>query len=734
MTNVGLIRMICFVICFSGAVARSEEWPMFGRDATHNAVSPEKDPPRYWDVGRTDRRTGRLIDAGENIRWRAALGSNTFGDPVVSSGLVWVGTNNSRLSSGEEDWEDASLLMCFRERDGRLLYKYVSPRMQAAWIIDCPMASLACSPLIEGDRLWFTTNRFEVVCLDIGPLLRSQGEPRELWKVDLIERFGIQPFGPYMGWTRGCSVAAYGDCVYVVAQNGFTEFPARNLPRPDAPSLVCLDKKTGETRWTNSRPGSNILYGQWTTPLAVEIDGRAQVIAGQGDGWLRSFDPISGTLLWEFDMNPKAAKWGGSRGGRGTRNCIMATPVLRKGRIYLATGLEESQGDGPGRLCCIDPTKSGDISAELVINKDGDSVPHRRILAVDTDKGERSIPNPNSGLHWEFTKRGDDAKDEMGRTLSNVAVEDGLVIAPTLSGIVHCLDAGTGEKFWSYDTYDDISSSPLIVDRSVYVTSRGAVWVFGLSSRPDVAMDRGEPIVVDLDRRDVINCSPIFVNGTLYIAGRNLYAIRSAADSRSHRNRRSSVSSPNGEKSSRFTEQLHKPGRRQTPDAVYVPTPQDVVEKMLQLAELTKDDVLCDLGSGDGRIVITAAKKYGSQAIGYEIDPALVALSRENLNKAEVNELVAIENADVFTRDLSDKDVITVFLYPGLLERLVPQFRKLKPGSRIVSHHFLIPGYTPDTSVRIQSADSGDTHTIHLWHAPLSHETESSESTQKPGP
>lgn len=163
-------------------------------------------------------------------------------------------------------------------------------------------------------------------------------------------------------------------------------------------------------------------------------------------------------------------------------------------------------------------------------------------------------------------------------------------------------------------------------------------------------------------------------------------------------------------------------GVNRAPDAVYVPTPQDIVERMLQEAGLKKTDVVVDLGSGDGRYVITAAKKFGCQAIGYEIDPRLVQLSREAVGKEDLGARARIEHRDIFTVDLSSADVITVFLYPRLMERLIPQFEKLKPGSRILSHQFEMPGVKPDQTWVMESPEDGDKHRIFLWTTPLKRE------------
>jgi SAM-dependent methyltransferase len=159
------------------------------------------------------------------------------------------------------------------------------------------------------------------------------------------------------------------------------------------------------------------------------------------------------------------------------------------------------------------------------------------------------------------------------------------------------------------------------------------------------------------------------------------------------------------------------------PDVIYVPTPQEVVEKMLELADVKKDDVVYDLGCGDGRIVITAAKKYGAKGVGYDIDPERIAESKENVKKAEVGEKVKIEKKDIFTLDLSGANVITLYLLPSLNEKLIPQLEKLKPGSRIVSHAFAMKGVKPKKVVEVKCKD-GNTRTVYLWVTPLEKEKE----------
>ena len=156
-----------------------------------------------------------------------------------------------------------------------------------------------------------------------------------------------------------------------------------------------------------------------------------------------------------------------------------------------------------------------------------------------------------------------------------------------------------------------------------------------------------------------------------------------------------------------------------TPDVVYVPTPNDVVARMLKVAKVKKTDVVYDLGCGDGRIVVTAAKKYGSKGVGFDIDPARLKESRANVKKNKVGKLVQIKNENIFKTDLRKASVITLYLLPSLNKRLVPQLNKMKPGSRIVSHEYDIAGIKPVKTIHMKSREDGAEHTIYLWIVPL---------------
>jgi tRNA A58 N-methylase Trm61 len=156
-----------------------------------------------------------------------------------------------------------------------------------------------------------------------------------------------------------------------------------------------------------------------------------------------------------------------------------------------------------------------------------------------------------------------------------------------------------------------------------------------------------------------------------------------------------------------------------TPDVVYVGTPYDVVSRMIRLAGIRKNEVVYDLGCGDGRMVVLAALKHGTRGVGYDIDPERVGAALENVKRNGVGGLVKILQQDIYTVDLSEADVLLLYLLPEINKKLVPQFEKLKPGSRIVTHDYDIEGYTADESVRVTSNEDNATHTLFLYTTPL---------------
>ena len=159
-----------------------------------------------------------------------------------------------------------------------------------------------------------------------------------------------------------------------------------------------------------------------------------------------------------------------------------------------------------------------------------------------------------------------------------------------------------------------------------------------------------------------------------------------------------------------------------TPDVVYVPTPNDVVARMLKVAGVKRGDVVYDLGCGDGRIVVTAARKFGCKGIGFDINPVRIKESLALVKRSKVGKLVQIKNKNIFKVDLRKASVITLYLLPELNLKLVKQFNKMKPGSRIVSHEYEMKGYKPVKTIEFKSREDNAEHMIYLWTIPLKKE------------
>jgi outer membrane protein assembly factor BamB len=282
---------------------------------------------------------------------------------------------------------------------------------------------------------------------------------------------------------------------------------------------------------TDGSPGDNILLGQWSSPAIAELGGVPQVIFGGGDGWLRSFRADKGKdgkpdLLWEFDANPKETKY--SVDARSTRNHIIGTPVIYDGLVYVAVGEDPEHGEGEGHLWCIDPTKRGDVSAQLAVNVSDRTkpLPKRRLQALFPEKGDIAIDNPNSAAVWHFTKQdlnGDGKftfEETMHRTCGSVAIKNDLLFIADFSGLFHCLDAKSGKLHWTHDMLAAAWGSPLIVGDKVYIGDEdGDLCVFNLSSMP-------QKPVKEINMENAVYTTPVVANGVLYIANKDhLFAI-----------------------------------------------------------------------------------------------------------------------------------------------------------------------------------------------------------------
>lgn len=536
-----LCSLLLFVLVLPGLTGRvkaaetagaEDAWLQWGGSSMRNNVSGAKGLAAEWSVGEFDEATGQWQPAtAKHVRWVARLGSESYGSPVIAAGKVFCATNNGAgYLKRYPASVDLGCLLAFRQADGQFLWQFSSEKLKAGREIDWPMQGICCSPLVEGDRLWIVTNRGEVVCLDTEGFADSQNdgsitdEPsNDPHEADLVWRFNMmRELGSVQHNMCSCSVTAAGDLLLVGTSNG-VDGAHETIPAPEAPSFLALDKHTGKLLWADNSPGRNILHGQWGSPAYGVLGGVPQAIFPGGDGWLYSFlaepsDDGRPKLLWKFDCNPKDTVWKGY--GEGDRNELIATPVIWDGRVYIATGQDPEAGEGQADLWCIDPTRRGDVSAELVVDRQGRPVPPRRLRAVDPEAGEQVRPNPNSAVLWHY--RGHDANSDdsldfeetMHRTLGMVVIHDGLLVVADFSGLVHCLDAKTGRVHWTHDMLAAVWGTPLIADGKIYLGDEdGDVTVFACSPQ--------KKVLAENTVGNSVYSSPVALGRVLYIATKN---------------------------------------------------------------------------------------------------------------------------------------------------------------------------------------------------------------------
>lgn len=517
----------------------TSDWPQWGGSPRRNNAPTAHSIPVDWDVS-----------TGRNILWSAPLGSVTNGTPVVANGRLFIGTNNGHGYLPRYPREvDLGCLLSFDVQTGEFQWQYSAEKLPTGKPHDWPWMGICSSPFVHGDRLWFVSNRGELVCLDVvgfrddvndGPYEReavvANDEADIVWTRDMVWELGVRQHN-----MANCSVTGANGVLFVSTSNGVDK-SHDNVPAPDAPSFLAVDQETGDVLWSDNSPGSYILHGQWSSPAFAVLGGIPQVIFAGGDGWLYSFGARgdgagNARLLWKFDCNPKDSVW--RRQACGTRGNLIATPVIHKGLVYVATGLDPEQAAGQGHLWCIDPTRrtcGKDVSPELAVDANDAPLPRRRIQAVDAGAGERAILNPDSAVVWHFTGQDENADgtlqfdESLHHTLNSVAIRDGLLILPDIAGVVHCLDARTGHVHWTCDLLESVWASPLIVDGKVFIaTVRGDVAVFRHSADPAVAMNddgatRGPIATIDMGAP--IHATPIVADNVLYVATSNrLYAV-----------------------------------------------------------------------------------------------------------------------------------------------------------------------------------------------------------------
>ena len=448
----GGLAVTLFCLALLASDPPNGDWPMWGGTPDRNMFSSMSGLPASWD-----------LEENQNVIWTAELGSQTYGNPVIAGGQVYVGTNNA-LERNPNESGDRGVLMCFRESDGQFLWQHTHKSLEDN-TIDWEETGICSTPLVEGDSIYYVSNRGEIVALDTHG--NGNNGSRVIWMYDMIKELGVVPHQKFSS-----SPVSHGDLIFVNTSNGVDD-SGEKTPNPDAPVIIALDKKTGKLAWQANSIIGRIYDGQWSSPAVGTIGDVTQVVIGEGDGWVRGYEALKGAKLWEFNTNPKEAAWPRTAG------IVLATPVIWENKVYVANGQDPESGQGPGNLCAIDATKRGDIS--------------------------------ETGLIWRFS--------EIMRSISTVAIYNGLLFAADVTGYMHCLDVNTGEAYWTHDTFAGIWSSPMVIDGKVYLgTADGDVIVLDASKE--------KKVLFQANFGSSVYSTAVPANGKLFVASRNrLFAL-----------------------------------------------------------------------------------------------------------------------------------------------------------------------------------------------------------------
>jgi outer membrane protein assembly factor BamB len=486
-----------------GQSAMARVWPMFGGTLQRNMVNPvEKNMPTQWSVEQGKQK---------NVLWSAPLGSRSYGGPSIAGGKIFVGTNRAAPREPAVPG-DKGVVRCYRQSDGKFIWQAIHDKLPSGLVNDWPDQGICSTPCIDGDRVYYVSNRCELVCVtteglgagNVGVQDEKYKGPTDadvVWRLDMMKELSVFPHN-----LATSSPLVVGDLVFVITSNGVDEGHI-NIPSPKAPSFIAVDRKTGKVRWQDNSPGEKIIHGQWSNPVYAVINGQPQIIFPGGDGWMRAFEPQTGNLIWKFDCNPKSAVY--KLRGKGTRNEIISTPVVYENRVYIGVGQDPEHAYGVGHFWCIDPTKKGDISP------------------VNDNFDPKAPENKSSGLVWHFGGPTDAKTAEetgrdyiFGRTISTAAIHDGLVYISELEGFLYCLDAKTGKKYWEHNLKADIWGSPYWVDGKVYIgTDDGEIYIFKHGKEKE--------LIETIDMKAKVRGTPVAVDGVLYVMTEShLYAIK----------------------------------------------------------------------------------------------------------------------------------------------------------------------------------------------------------------
>ena len=510
------LRLIALALC--GVCAHSQDWPQWGGNSLgRNMYSSAKGLPDRVEAGKLKSGTEDVdLTTAKNVKWAAKLGTQSYGNTTVAGGKVFIGTNNDSPRDRQHQG-DRSILMVFDEKTGEFLWQLVVPKLASGKVNDWEYLGLLSSPTVEGDRVYLVTSRCEVICLDANGLANGNDGPFTdeaqyfvgkdkpkaklgpkdadiIWKYDMIDDLGVFPHN-----ASNSSPLIVGDLVYVCTSNG-QDWSHSNIPSPQSPSFVALDKKTGELKGEDDAAiGPRIFHGQWSSASAGLINGKSLVFFGGGDGLCYAFDakPVKQgdssflKTVWKFDCNPpeykikdgKPIKYPDANGP----SEINSTPVFYKNRVYVAVGQDPEHGEGVGRLLCIDATKTGDVTKTAML--------------------------------WDY--RG------IHRSISTVSIDPvtGLLFIGDFSGFIHCLDAETGKLYWTHDMKAHMWGSTLAADGKVYAGDEDGDFVI-------LAASKEKKLLSETNLPSPVYSTPIVANGVIYVScNTHLFAFHDSARS-----------------------------------------------------------------------------------------------------------------------------------------------------------------------------------------------------------
>lgn len=499
-------------VCAAGA----DDQPQWGQRHTRNMVSGETGLPDSFDPA-----------TGRNIKWSVPLGSACYSTPVVSGGQVLIGTNNAPPRDPRHRG-DRGVMLCLHAADGSLAWQLIVPKLAGDIYLDWPQAGMCSPATVEGERIYTVTNRDEVVCLDAQGLANGNDGPFQdegrhmtpedqpaletgptdadiLWLLDLRSAAGVRPHD-----SAHSSILLEGDHLYVNTSNGLTS-RHDGVDKPEAPSLVVVDKRTGQLV-AQEREGISrrIFHSTWSSPALGEAGGRRLVFFAGGDGVVYAFEPLppaarpagsdmasaspaaqpvaSLRCVWRFDCDPTAPKENIHqyiRNRRESPSNIKSMPVFYGDRVWVTVGGDIWWGKHQSWLQCIDATRTGNVT--------------------------------DGGLVWSY---------ELGHhCCSTPAIHDGLVYVADCDGQVHCVDAQTGRPYWVHDAGAEIWASTLVADGKLYIgTRRGQFWV--------LAAGKEKRVLSSLRLDAAAISTPVAANGVLYVGTMTrLYALQQGAHS-----------------------------------------------------------------------------------------------------------------------------------------------------------------------------------------------------------